>query len=58
MFKLKASMPQAERLAAEHPERFEVGTTGWVTARFTVETPLPERIWKRWLAESYDVTCS
>ncbi|MDH3734341.1 MAG: hypothetical protein OEU54_12445 [Gemmatimonadota bacterium] len=57
MFKLTASMPQALKLAAEEPERFEVGSTGWVTARFTAEEPLPEPIWQRWLAESYDLTC-
>jgi hypothetical protein len=57
MFKLKASMPQARKLAAQHPKRFEVGTTGWVTARFTAEEPLPRGIWGKWLAESYDVTC-
>jgi len=57
MFKLEASMPQARKLAAQHPQRFEVGTTGWVTARFTAEEPLPRPIWTRWLAESYDVTC-
>ena len=57
MFKLNASMPQALKLAAEDPKRFEVGSTGWVTARFTAEEPLPKRIWGKWLAESYDVTC-
>jgi hypothetical protein len=57
MFKLKASMPQALKLAAEDPTRFEVGSTGWVTARFTAEEPLPKRIWGKWLSESYDVTC-
>jgi hypothetical protein len=57
MFKLKASMPQALKLAAQHPKRFEVGTTGWVTARFTGEKPLPNLIWEEWLAESYDLTC-
>lgn len=57
MFKLGASMEQARKLAAERPDRFEVGTTGWVTARFTAAEPLPGRIWTRWLAESYDVTC-
>ncbi len=57
MFKLKASMPQALKLAAEHPKRFEVGSTAWVTARFTAEEPLPKRIWEKWLAESYEVTC-
>jgi hypothetical protein len=57
IFKLKASMPQALKLAAEDPKRFEVGSTGWVTARFTAEEPLPKRIWGKWLAESYEVTC-
>ena len=57
MFKLNASMSQALKLAAEDPKRFEVGSTGWVTARFTAEEPLPKRIWGKWLSESYDVTC-
>jgi len=57
MFKLAASMTQALKLAAEDPNRFEVGSTGWVTARFTTEKPLPKRIWRNWLAESYDLTC-
>jgi hypothetical protein len=57
MFKLNTSMPQALELAAEEPSRFEVGSTGWVTARFTAEEPLTRRIWEKWLAESYDVTC-
>lgn len=56
MFKLKASMPEAEKLAAQYPERFAVGSTGWVTARFTTEEPLPERIWSKWLIESYGAT--
>ena len=56
MFKLKASMSQAEALAAEEPKRFEVGSTGWVTARFTAEEPLPKEIWEKWLDESYEVT--
>ena len=56
MFKLTDSKPQALKLAEENPERFEVGSTGWVTTRFTAEKPLPKRIWGRWLTESYDVT--
>ena len=56
MFKLKASMPQAQKLAEENPERFDAGSTGWVTARFTAEEPLPKRIWGKWLAESYELT--
>ena len=57
MFKLEASLPQARKLAAQHPRRFEVGTTGWVTARFTTDEPLPKLLWETWLAESYAVTC-
>lgn len=57
MFKLNVSMAEAEALAAEHPKRFEVGSTGWVTARFTAEEPLPGDLWEKWLAESYDVSC-
>lgn len=56
MFKLKGSLPEAKKLAAQYPARFEVGTTGWVTARFTAEEPLPERIWSKWLTESYGTT--
>ena len=57
MFKLKRSMPQAKKLATTDPGRFEVGSTGWVTTRFTVEEPLPKSIWEVWLAESYELTC-
>lgn len=55
MFKLKASLPDAAQLAAKFPSRFEVGKTGWVTARFTADEPLPEAIWSKWLAESHNV---
>lgn len=57
MFKLLASMPQARELAAREPARFEVGKTGWVTARFSAEAPLPEKIWRAWLRESYELAC-
>lgn len=53
MFKLKASMPQAEKLAIDDPEHFEVGNTGWVTARFSADKPLPKKLWSKWLKESY-----
>lgn len=53
MFKLDASIPQANELAEELPHRFEVGSTGWVTTRFTAEEPLPEDLWTAWLDESY-----
>lgn len=57
MFKLDLSISQARELASEDPERFQVGNTGWVTARFSIESPLPSSIWKRWLTESYALCC-
>ena len=57
MFKLQTSMSQAEKLASKDPDRFEVGSTGWVTTRFTTEKPLPKSIWAKWLQESYDICC-
>ena len=53
MFKLSTSMPKAEELAKSDPDRFQVGNTAWVTARFTAEEPLPVKLWKKWLDESY-----
>ena len=57
MFKLEHSMSQARKLASKEPYRFEVGSTGWVTTRFTAERPLPKSIWEKWLLESYDICC-
>ena len=56
MFKLRDSIAQAQGLAAEKPKSFEVGSTGWVTARFTQENPLPKSIWEAWIEESYRIT--
>ena len=53
MFKLKDSRAEAEKLAKQEPDRFDVGSTAWVTARFSAEEPLPAKIWKKWLAESH-----
>jgi hypothetical protein len=58
MFKLGDSMPQARTLAAKEPDRFEVGSKGWVTTRFTALKPLPKSIWQKWLKESYEVCVS
>lgn len=55
MFKLDQSMPKARELATTHPDRFEVGSTGWVTTRFTAEEPLSEAVWEDWLEESYEL---
>lgn len=53
MFKLDASRTKAGELAAEQPERFELGSGAWVVAWFTAAKPLAKTIWKKWLAESY-----
>ena len=58
MFRLKRSLPQAKKLAASDPDRFEVASNGLVTTRFTAEDPLPRSVWKKWLGESYDLTCN
>ncbi len=54
MFKLDRSLEQARELADREPDRFEVGSTGWVTTRFTAEKPLPKKVWEKWLRESYE----
>lgn len=56
MFKLDSSMNEAKQLAVEEPDRFEVGATGWVTTRFSEETPLPKTVWQAWLRESYELS--
>lgn len=56
MFKLDRSRSQAEKLASERPDRFELGSGQWVTARFTAEEPLPKSLWTKWLKESYAST--
>lgn len=53
MFKLDASMAEASKLAKQHPDDYQVGSTSWVTARFTAEKPMPKRLWQKWLDESY-----
>ena len=53
MFKLDASRAQAEVLAEERPDDFQVGTSAWVTARFSAKKPMPKRLWTKWLEESH-----
>lgn len=58
MFKLDKSIPQAQELAAKEPDRYQSpAKAGWVTIRFTAENPIPKTIWKKWLAESYNLSC-
>ena len=53
MFKLDGSLDQAEQMANDTPDDVQVGKGGWVTARFSDANPLPARVWKKWLKESY-----
>ena len=53
MFKLKQSKPEAENLAKEQPKDFQVGSGVWVTARFSLDKPLPNKLGQKWLDESY-----
>lgn len=55
MFKLKKSMPEAAKLAKKEPDLYQVGSTAWVTARFTAERPMPKKTWEKWLDESYEL---
>ena len=56
MFKLQKSMPEAVKLADKEPERFQVGSTAWVTARFSADEPMPKKLWEKWLDESYELS--
>ncbi len=56
MFKLQDSIPEATKMAENEPNSYEVGSFGWVTARFTSENPIPEELWEKWLDESYALT--
>ncbi len=53
MFKLKDSRAEAEKLAGENPEDYQVGSGVWVTARFSADAPMPKKRWQKWLDESY-----
>ena len=52
-FKLKESKPEAEKLAKQHPDDYQVGS--WVTARFSADKPLPKKLWQKWMDESYEL---
>ena len=58
MFKLQNSLREAAKLASENPDRYQVGSTAWVTARFTADEPMPNKLWEKWLDESYELSVS
>ncbi len=51
--KLRESLAEAARLAAEDPARYRVGASGWVTVKFCPDQPLPLELLKRWVGDSY-----
>ena len=54
MVKLRASLPEARRLAKKEPARYKAGAHGWVTARLDGDGP-PLAQLERWIDESYDL---
>jgi hypothetical protein len=54
--KLEGSMPEARKLAAKEPGRFEVGKLGWVCVRAAAGMPLPVDLLGRWIEESYRIS--
>lgn len=56
MFKLQKSKSEAIKLAEKEPDRFDIGSTAWVTARFTADKPMPKKLWEKWLDESYELS--
>lgn len=55
MFKVKDSIPEAQKLAKANPDDYQIGSIGWLTARFSDENPLPKKLWEKWLDESYQL---
>jgi hypothetical protein len=55
MLKLHDSLPEATSLATDEPERCKVGTSGWVTLTFPLDSPPPRALLERWIDESYRV---
>ncbi|MDQ2913344.1 MAG: hypothetical protein M3T56_08825 [Chloroflexota bacterium] len=54
MLKLRESIPEAKKLAAERPSQFRAGATGWVTTKFGADDPPPPiATMKKWIDESY-----
>ena len=56
MCKLKDSKDEAASLAKERPEDFQVGSGTGVTARFSSDKPMPKKLWRKWLDESYGLS--
>jgi hypothetical protein len=53
MVKLRASLPEARRMAKKDPSRYKAGAHGWVTARLVDDETPPMALLQRWVDESY-----
>lgn len=51
--KLKASLEEAERLAAETPSVYSVGKFGWTLVKLPHDERLPDDLAARWIDESF-----
>ena len=52
-FKLNASLPEAQALAAKEPSQFEAGKGGWVKATLPRDEAPPKGLLSRWTEESF-----
>jgi len=53
MVKLVPSLPAAEKLQADTPERFKIGLHGWTTLTFPHSESPPSGLLEKWIVESY-----
>lgn len=53
MVKLRDSLDDAKRLAAQDPAAYRAGANGWVTIRFVDGQVLPVEALSRWVDESH-----
>jgi predicted DNA-binding protein (MmcQ/YjbR family) len=51
--KLDASKAEATRLAKKDPDRYGIGSQGWVKLTFEAHDDLPAEVVERWVGESY-----
>ena len=53
MVKLDESLDEARELSATAPDRFAVGSGGWVTIKLPEDDAPPLGVMERWIDESY-----
>jgi hypothetical protein len=53
MVKLRESLPDASKRAADSPDTLQAGASGWVTAKLNAARSVPVAVLERWVDESY-----